>query len=152
MADPFPTPRRARIMRIVLVVSLALNLAVAGLAAGVALRGHDGRPPRGFDMTLGPIGQALAPQDRAAIRDTLRGRGDGAGLRFNRQKDLDTLMAALTAEPFDAAALRSALATPVARITKLQTDAVAALADRIIAMTPDERASFAARVQSGRHR
>lgn len=152
MADAFPRPRRDRILRIVLVVSLALNLAVAGLAVGMALRGHDGRPPRGFDMSLGPIGQALAPQDRAAIRDSLRQRGDLSGPRSNRQEDLDALLAALTRQPFDEDAMRIALATPVDRMSQLQASAVSALADRIGAMTDGERAAFAARLEAGRHR
>ena len=150
MADVLPRPRRERILRIVLVLSLALNLAVLGLAAGVALRDKDGRPPRGFDISLGPIGQALAPEDRAAIRDSLRGRGEDSRLRYSRQGEIDTLMTALTQEPFDEAALRAALATPVNRISQLQSDAVDALADRIAAMTPDQRSDFAGRLQFGR--
>lgn len=150
MAEALPRPRRERILRIVLVLSLALNLAILGLAAGFALRDQDGRPPRGFDISLGPIGQALAPEDRAAIRDSLRGRSEGPRLQSNRQDEINTLMTALTQEPFDEAALRAALATPVNRMSKLQSDAVDALADRIAAMTQEQRAAFAGRLQFGR--
>ena len=151
MAEPFPPSRRARVLRIVLAVSLALNLAVAGLAAGFALKGRDGHPPRDFDMTLGPVARALDPQDRAAIRDMLRGRPDLAPRR-GRGADLEALIAALAATPYDARALRTALEAPAARVAQVQAAAAAALADRIDAMTPQDRADLARRLSQDRGR
>ena len=145
MADAFPTSRRTRVRRIVLAVSLALNLAVAGLAGGMALRGHDGRPPRDFDMSLGPVARALDPADRAAIRETLRARRDPAPRRA-RAADLQELIDAVSATPYDAANLRAALEAPAARMAEFQASAARALADRIDGMTPDARAALAARL------
>ena len=146
MADPFPVSRRTKVLRIVLALSLALNLAVAGMAAGLLLRGHDGRPPRDFDMSLGPVARALSPADRAAIRDTLKARRDLGAPRRDRGSDLLALQEALTAEPYDAQALRSALTTPAARAARFQSAAAEALADRIDAMTPEDRQALSERL------
>ena len=151
MADPFPPSRRTRIFRLVLAVSLALNLAVVGLAAGFAVQGRDGRPPRDFDMSLGPVARALAPEDRAAIRATLKDRADLAPHRA-RGADLQALIAALSATPYDPQALRAALEAPAARVARVQAAAAAALADRIDAMTPEARADLSRRLSQGRER
>ena len=148
MADPFPPSRRTRMLRIALAVSLAINLAVVGLTLGMVLRGHDGRPPRDFDMSLGPVARALAPEDRAAIRDSLRSRRD-LEPRRDRSADLDALIAALGATPYDPAALRAALEAPADRFARVQAVAAQALADRIDTMTAEERAALASRLQDG---
>ena len=58
--------------RIVLILSLALNVAVIGAVAGLALRvGRDG-PPARYDLALGPIGQALSSEDKRAVGRELR--------------------------------------------------------------------------------
>ena len=69
-----PSPGAPRWMRVLLVLSLALNLLVAGLLIGDALTGGGpGRGPRPAEMALGPVAQALDPADRRAILGTLRG-------------------------------------------------------------------------------
>ena len=146
MADHVPTSRRTRILRILLALSLAINLAVAGLAAGIALRGKDGHPPRNFDMSLGPVARALSPEDRAAIRESLRARRD-LGPRRGRDADLQALIAALTAEPYDSAALQAALEGPVAQAARFQAVAAQALAARIDAMSPEARTALADRLR-----
>ena len=151
MADPFPPSRRTRVLRIVLALSLALNLAVVGLAAGFLVQDRDGRPPRDFAMSLGPVARALAPEDRAAIREALRDRADLAAHR-GRGTDLRALIAALSATPYDAQALRMALEAPAARVAQVQAAAAQALADRIDAMTPEARADLARRLSQDRGR
>jgi len=68
MADQQPR----KLWRIVLVISLALNLAVVGVVGGFMVRSSgDKGPPRSFDVGLGPIGRALDREDRrAAVRET----------------------------------------------------------------------------------
>lgn len=146
MADPFPVSRRTTAMRVVLALSLALNLGIAGLAAGMVLRGHEGGPPRHIDMSLGPVARALAPADRAAIRDALKARGDLASPRRSRDADLRALQDALTADPYDAQVLRAALTTPASRVARFQSAAAEALADRIDTMTPQDRAALSQRL------
>ena len=65
-----------RLWRIVLVVSLALNVAVIGGVAGLAISGRaaDG-PPQRFMFDFGPLGRVLDPADRRAIGNALRRNG-----------------------------------------------------------------------------
>lgn len=151
MADPFPPSRRTRVLRIVLAISLATNLAVAGLALGIVLGGKNGHPPRDFDMSLGPVARALTPEDRAAIRDALRDRRDLAPHR-GPGADLQALIAALSATPYDAQALRDALQSPATRAAQVQAMAAQALADRIDAMTPAARNDLADRLLNAKTR
>ena len=74
MADKTPQASRpGRLWKIVLVVSLALNLAVAGLVIGAAIKGRFGDgPPRSFDLGAGPISRALEPEERRQIMRDLR--------------------------------------------------------------------------------
>lgn len=151
MADPFPPSRRTRIMRIALAFSLAVNLAVAGLALGFTVRGHDGKPPRDFDMSLGPVARALLPEDRLAIRDALKQRPEMPPRRA-RADDLADLVTALSADPYDPNALRATLARPIGRAAKVQDIAASVLADRIDAMSPADRIGLAGRLQQGEGR
>jgi len=144
MAKPkTPVARPARLWRIVLVVSLALNLAVVGIVVGAAVSGRLGKgPPRSFDLGLGPMARALDPQERRAI---------GRGLRQDRAlRDLDPrgridgIVAVLLAEPFDPQAFRAMMDEQAAKVAGFQGRAQDALLEQIIAMTPERRRAFAA--------
>ena len=153
MADTQIPFRRLRLMRIALVVSVALNLAVAGLALGFVVRGHDAGPPRGFDMSLGPVARALSPEDRAAIRETLKSSRVSSNRRGGRDADLAALIAALTRNPYDPEETTRAITAPAARVNGIQAAAAAALADRVAQMTEADRKAFAARLaESSRRR
>lgn len=138
-----------RWIKIALAVSVALNLAVAGLAAGAWLReGHGRSMPR--DMSFGPFTEALSDLDRRELR---RAFGDrGPGFREARQQmrvDLAALLASLRADPFDPAATEAAL-TVVARRTTERLDLGRDLiTGRILAMTDAERQAFADRLERG---
>lgn len=136
----------SRLTRIVLVISLALNLAVVGLVVGTALSGTFGdRPPRSFDFGLGPVARALEPDERRAIGAALR---RDAGLRdMNLRGRAQDMIAALRAEPFDPEVLQSLLAAQRAHTARLQDAAQAALLDQIVQMTPERRAAFADRME-----
>lgn len=146
MDDPV-TPSRgsSRLMRIVLVLSLALNLAVVGIVAGVAVSGRLGGPaPRSVDFGLGPVSQALDPAERRAIRQALR--REGALRNLDLRARAEAMIAALRADPFDRAALELLLDEQAARIGQLQGAAQEAFLDQIAAMTPERRAAFAERL------
>jgi uncharacterized membrane protein len=53
---------------VLLAVSLALNLGMAGRGGGPFLRHHDGNPRGDQDFGLGPLGEALTREDRKALR------------------------------------------------------------------------------------
>ena len=109
-------PRQGRCprwMRVLLGVSLALNLLVAGLAAGAALRhGRAGGMHAAPHSLAGAMIRELPPQDRRALsalaRDDLARDGHG-DRRARRRAEAAAVTGALRAVPFDAAALRAVL-------------------------------------------
>lgn len=135
----------SRLWRIVLVVSLALNLAVVGLIGGSLVSGNIGAgPPRSFDLGIGPVARALSPEERRSVGRSLR---QDRGLR-----DVDLrgrgreMMAVLTAEPFDPDAMSTVLAAQSQQVADLQASARNAFVETIAGMTPARRAEFAEQV------
>ncbi|EAR49427.1 hypothetical protein OG2516_15209 [Oceanicola granulosus HTCC2516] len=140
-----------RVMRIVLLLSLALNLAVVGLVAGAALSGKRFAPPR-YDLSLGPIGAALSEEDRRAIGARLRDQpGLPSGPRARRRM-MEEMLAVLRSDPFDPAPLAEAMAQHRARSAAVLEAGQAALLERLAAMSPAERAALADRLEAGARR
>lgn len=151
MAEQQSMSRTKPWVRALLVASLALNLAVAGLAAGWALRhggDHAGHHPARLDMAGGPLTRALSDQDRRAIGREMRaawrasaGNGPSIGESF------DALVIDLRAVPFDAGR--------VAAQMRAQRDGFAArfkmgqevLLTHLTAMSDAERAAYADRLE-----
>ncbi len=153
-ADNRVTPSVGRGVRIALVVSLAINLLVAGVVIGglVSGRGPGGFP--GYDLSLGPFAQALDPQDRAALRDEFRKRADLRPIgRRDRAQALSDFLTALRSDPFDIGAVEAIFAGQRDRATAAMSAGQAVLLDRIGQMTPEARAAFADRLsrELGRH-
>lgn len=145
-------PRRA--WRVIFAISLALNVAVVGLIAGVGLRDKvGGQAPRGFDMALGPIGQALRPEDRRAIGERMR---QNPKLRGNNRAEIaaqvDAFVAALLAQPFSEDALIAVITDANGRVSRIQEEARTALVARITQMSEQERMDLAQRVSELRRR
>jgi len=137
-------------MRALLVVSLALNLLVAGMIGGAVLSGGGPGAAReaARDLAGMPFVRALSPQDRRAFVRELRGQRDS--LRESRAELLarfESLLATLRAEDLDVVALE--------RILKAQREAAAAhqrLGERLVLaqfeeMTVDERRAYADRLE-----
>ena len=142
-------PRTARWVKIALALSLAINLAIVGLIAGVVLRrdGDDGGPPELRSLGLGPFPLALSRGDR----DELRGRIEGHSepLREDRReigRSLRAVQTALLADPFDRASAEAAFAQSRDRAASLQEFGHRALLDQIETMTAEERAELAERL------
>lgn len=148
MADPAIAPRPSRLWRIILAVSLAINLAIAGLVIGFVLRDERAGPPRGFDATLGPIGSALSREDRRSVLRDIRQSAGSQRRGFDQ--DLDAIVAAVTARPFDPDALNAALAQGNARRDALLDAARTALVSRVSEMSEEDRAAFAERIVENR--
>ena len=143
MADQTQTARGpSRLWKIVLVCSLALNLAVAGVVVGSTVSGRMGDgPPRSFDLGIGPFARALSPQERRDV---------GRSLRQNRVlRDVDLrarmngMVEALKAEPFSPEALRALLNEQEAQMANVQSKAQDALLTTIAEMTSARRQEFA---------
>lgn len=151
LPPPVPSKSAGRGLKLLLAVSLALNLAVAGTVAGMALRGHDpDRPPPAAvrDLNFGPFSEALTREQR---RDMLRGFGErGPGLREMRAQiraDFDAVLAALRATPFDAAAFRAAVESQNSRITARAEAGRDALVGLVVQMSDPERDQFLERLE-----
>lgn len=140
--------------RALLVVSLALNLAVVGLAAGWVLRhggSHNAHHPSRLDMAGGPLTRALSEADRREI-----GRAMRAAWRARANADtapsigssFDALVEDLRAVPFDpdrvAAQMRAQRDGFAARFEMGQEVLIAHLAR----MSEVERAAYADRLEA----
>lgn len=137
-----------RWMRVVLVLSLALNLLVAGATLGLVLRGGP-TPMAGRDPGFGPFAAALSPEDRTALRRDWIARTvtEGDGRRAMRV-DMRALLGALRADPFDASAMRAALARVGDRTAGRLQLGMSLIEDRVISLSPAERLAFADRLES----
>lgn len=138
-----------RWLRIALAVSVAINLCVAGVVAGAWLR--DG-PPRGGgvrDVGFGPYAAGLTEDDRAALRRALIARGpDLRAARMAMRDDMAAVVAALRADPFDAAAMAAAMERGTTRLAEFAGLGRSLLVEHAAAMTPEARAAFADRLET----
>lgn len=135
-----------RIWKIVLALSLALNLAVAGIVVGSIASGRAGPDgPRSFDLGIGPMTRALTRQERRAIGQSLR---ESRALHdLNPRERIGGLVAALQADPFDPAVLQALLDAQSQKMDDVQMRAQAAFLALVTDMTPERRAEFAAQLR-----
>jgi uncharacterized membrane protein len=150
---PPPTPPQgpggSGWIKVALAISVALNLAVAGLAAGAWLRdGKDRGMPR--EMSFGPFTEALGDVDRREFRRALGERMPGfREARQEMRAEFAGLLATLRAVPFDPAAAEAALSAISRRASDRLDLGRDLVAERILAMTEAERLAFAERLERG---
>lgn len=146
--------KRSRLWRVVLVVSLALNMGVAGLVAGFWVKGQNGGGPQRFDLSLGPIVSALPREDRRAIAESLRANPDFRRTRGGATRPAITaIVTLLRSDTLNEEELRAATTQAGARIVALQAAAADAFVDRIMLMNTDQRKALADRLENiGSHR
>ncbi len=154
MTEPTPLPAEATKpgtpwTRIALAVSVALNLAVAGLAAGAWMK--DG-PKRGLprELSFGPFSDALSPEDHHALRAALKDRAEGfRSEREAARSELASLLVALRATPFDPSAVEMSLAAISTRSAERLELGRTLIGERILAMSDADRKTFADRLERG---
>jgi len=138
-------------MKIVLILSLALNFLVVGALVGSRFgaksdRGADFRGQIAF--AVGPYGRALSKEDRRVLGQALRARS--SEFRKSRQ-EMRTLGAqvatALREEPFEPAKVASLLEQQIGLGRGLQNTGQALLVERLVAMSAEERAAYADRLE-----
>lgn len=143
------TRRMGRGLRLLLVVSLGLNLLVLGVVGG-AVFGEWREPHRPIvrDLGFGPYAEALTHADRVAlIRAFAKETG---GFRAERQAARQTfgdLLGVLRTDPFDAGRMKVLMTQQEQRMSQRLALGQKLLIGRIEAMTPDERHAFADRLQ-----
>lgn len=136
-------------VKAVFILSVTLNLLVAGVVVGgfLATERHPPRPPVG-DVTLGPLGDAFSREDRDAMRRAAERSGtDFGSMRKAFRADMDRLIAALSADPWDEAAVRDALAGMRARTLRRMELGEQVMLDRLETMTPADRRAYAERLR-----
>ncbi len=139
-----PAPKRKWIP-IALAVSLALNLLVVGIVLGAVMRfkGNDRvDTPPGFGPALY---YALPKPDRKALRGEL---SDLRGKRSHgRKQDFSALSQALRVVPFNPAAVETLLEQQSKATADLQTALHRQWLAQITAMSDEERAEYADRLE-----
>ncbi len=146
---PSGAPRRGWIT-VVLFISLALNLAVAGLAIGAALRHDDIRDRASVrsDPFGGPYTGALSREDRRAIWREMRAmHAEGRPARADIRADFDAVVQALRAEPYDPATVQIIVERQFQAGLERQQIGQELLLQRIARMDATARAAFADRLE-----
>ena len=150
---PLPPIPSRRGLKIALAVSVALNLAVAGMVAGAWIR--DGGHGRGMPhhLSFGAFSEAFSADDRMALRRALLDRAPDFRASSKAAKaEFETLLAALRASPFDPAVLQKALAAVEARTAGRLELGRELIENRITQMTEADRLGFADRLEAGLRR
>lgn len=145
-----PAPLRGWI-KVLLFASLALNLAVGGLAIGAVLRHGDMMDRRAdrAEQIGGPYTGALSREDRRAIWREMRAmQGEGRPSRAEIRADFDAVVQALRADPYDPGQVRAIVGRQFEAGIARQQIGQALLLERIDAMSPAERAAFADRLSA----
>lgn len=152
MSTPVEPPIKRRMPRgakIVLGLSLALNLLVIGAIGGAFL---GGRPEGGLRdraetlrvLGLAPLGFALERDDRAAVVQSAG--ADREMMRGQRRQFVEAARGfaqSVRGDPFDRAAAEAALMRQRGVVLALRDRGNAALLDRLAAMSPAARDAFA---------
>ena len=140
-------PRTRRAVRVALILSLAVNLLIAGVVVGGIFDGRRPTGPGGFDMSLGPFADAMERGDRAALRDRMRGHLDmHATDRRDRAAATAEFLTALRADPFDPAVIESLFQSERDRAAGIMAEGQEAILERIKTMSPEQRRAFADRL------
>lgn len=140
----------SRKFRVLLIVSLALNLLVVGVLIGGAVMG---RPPAslgGPAVSLGPFSQALPPGHRASLRRDYRKRLDAHGMTPpNRSAALAEFLEVLRTEPFDPEKVEAMFDAQRDQSMRGMQTAQDVFLEQLVEMEPSQRAAFADRLEKG---
>lgn len=142
-----------RVMRIMLFVSLAINLAVAGVVVAFLWNGPPVPPgrPDGGDPAL-PYTRALDEDQRGEVRQALRDaflrdRTEARGARRDVIEDYQQALKVLRADPYDPAALEALMTAQAERSAGFRKRGQEVLSAYVAGMTPAERAAYADRLE-----
>ena len=129
-------------VRILLGVSLALNLLVIGAVVGAISKGP------GMHAAALPYVVAFDRSDKRAMRQEMRARlSDRSEARAAHQASYRAFLELLRAETFDAAAASSVMSVQFERAQRLQTIGRELSIQRISDMSVEKRAAYADRLE-----
>lgn len=153
MTDPAVAPSKGGTplwVRIVLGVSLALNLLIAGVVLGAALGKPEGGPERaGRDPGAMPFVHALEPAHRRVLLRQMRREGDQspAEARAEMRRRMAVLLDALRAGEMDRAALETVLNDQAEDGARRQALGQKVLLDHLADMSLADRRAYADRLE-----
>ncbi|MEL6582867.1 MAG: periplasmic heavy metal sensor [Pseudomonadota bacterium] len=137
--------------RWVLIPSLALNLIIVGFATGFVLRDPDerrGGPP--MAPAVMTLLRALPSDVQADLRENARaafGRGNWQDRMARSENERSALISALRAEPFDRAQVADVLDGRRNALTENYETLQSVLLDRLEALSTEDRAAIALKVE-----
>lgn len=149
--NTLPKSSTSRWIKFALIISLGLNLGIAGVLVGTALRAPEARrsnveSPEGVAM----LARAMPQSHQRALRETMRNQRDD--LRLDRQ-ELQNLrqrfVVALSAEPFNIDAVRETFAAQRVVLDHLTASGHSAVVWQIEQMTPQDRKLYIRRLLDG---
>jgi len=149
MDDPTTAPKAARgprWVKVVLALSLALNLAIAGAVAGFFLRDGPMRDSRTAMGYAAPYIIALPREARRGVFQTIRS-DDALPKRKDRRAQYAEMLAALRSDPFDGDAVRTILTRQWQSVGDIQDVAQSAWLAAVSGMSTDERAAYVEKVE-----
>jgi uncharacterized membrane protein len=141
-------------LKTALVVSLAVNLLVAGIVGGAVLsHGDRGAHDMRRDVGFGPYTEALSREDRAALFKAFMAASPGfRDMRREVRQDFSRLVGALRAEPWDASAVEAVIDAQTTRTAERLDLGRRLLIERIVQMSPEQRRAFADRIEAAPRR
>lgn len=151
-AEPgLPKPATGRGLRWVLGISLALNLAVAGVILGAWVR-HQGMGARaeiGRELRFGLFTDAMEPGQRAALATAFLAQApDMRQGRRQMRLEMAEVLAALRAQPYDPARLAGLMDAQGKRTSDRMALGQTLLRDFINTLDPAARLAFADRLET----
>jgi uncharacterized membrane protein len=144
------TPRRSSMrpwLKVVLALSLALNLAVIGIAAGAAWRyngredHHRGRPPMLSRFIFKDMGRQ---ELRRLVKDHA---GETGGLHSRRHDEMEQMIALMRAEELDTAAVRAIVEAHLVETNSFMRGVAEAWEQRLAGLPLKDRRGLADRMQ-----
>lgn len=143
-------------LRVLLVVSLALNFLIVGTLGGMMMMWSKWQPhhPARMDMAGGgPLTRALSDEDRRAIGRQMRKAYKQGGVpHADMRAELEALVADLKADPFDTEAVKARLAHHRSIFDERFALGQALLLDHLSAMSVEDRSAYADRLREGLHK
>ena len=142
-----------RSIKLLLAVSLALNMLVVGMIGGMMFHGGPFTSAMSARMAAyGPLTRALSREDRAIIGQTMRGElGDARQNRQKRAAGIEALKNALMADDYDSDTAHQLIVELQEIGLKRYTLGQQLLHKRLDTMNDEERRAFASRLGE-RHR
>jgi uncharacterized membrane protein len=137
-----------RWIKVLLVISLALNLMIAGVVLGTVVSSDKRRdgPPDRREANFGPMTRALAPEDRRKLgREIRRATKD---LLSTARPDWQNVLTALRSDTFDPEELRRVFASQRDMNAARMSVAQDVLIQHILELSDPDRLEFADRLET----